>query len=74
MFNQGSNSIGTGSVSGGVAAFTPSTTYPVGQYTISAIYSGNSNFLSSTTTTNLVRDHYPGQHFDHGDDAGSANR
>ncbi len=47
-FYNGSNSLGTGSVSGGVATFTTSS-LAVGTDSIKAIYGGDTNFKTSTS-------------------------
>jgi Bacterial Ig-like domain (group 3) len=48
-FYDGSSSIGTGSVSGGVATFTTSS-LSMGTHSIKAVYSGDTNFKTSTST------------------------
>ncbi|MGH9909628.1 MAG: Ig-like domain repeat protein, partial [Nitrososphaerales archaeon] len=47
-FRDGTTAIGTGTLSGGVAMFT-TTTLAVGSHSITAVYSGNVNFKTSTS-------------------------
>ncbi len=48
-FMDGTNLLGTATLSGGVATFT--TTIPVGSNSISAVYGGDANFATSTSNT-----------------------
>lgn len=46
--------LGTATLSGGSTTFTPTTALAVGTYTLTAAYSGDSNYLASTSTSNVV--------------------
>ena len=52
-FMNGGTLLGTGTVSGGVASFTTST-LPIAVYTVTAVYSGDTNFTGSTSTATTV--------------------
>jgi len=49
-FKDGSTTLGTGMLSGGTATF-PTSSLAVGNHSITAVYGGDSNFATSTSTT-----------------------
>jgi hypothetical protein len=62
LFTQGSNVLGTGTISGGIATLTTST-LPAGTYTITASYQGDANYGASTSgpiTLTIARKAGPG--------------
>jgi len=52
-FMNGGTLLGTGTVAGGVATFTTST-LPIAVYTVTAVYSGDTNFTGSTSSATTV--------------------
>ena len=64
-FNDGTTTLGTGTLNGsGVATFSTST-LTVGTHSITAVYGGDTNFTTSTSTRRLPGGE-PGEHDDHG--------